>query len=145
MQYHATGYILEAPELGTPRYNGQNVGSQWCLLKRGSTVSPWLVVINFITIIHIAVGCITKQVSINLHPGYRQTDIHKTQTKTSSLCLHNYMPLRGWGVYNQNCDCFESNSFPSSLFKGNFIIHCHCVYLELLNRQIVFASKELKY
>ena len=27
-----TGNIPEAPELGTPRYNGQNVGSQWCPL-----------------------------------------------------------------------------------------------------------------
>ena len=25
-------------ELGTPRYNGQNVGPQWCPLQRGSTV-----------------------------------------------------------------------------------------------------------
>ena len=27
-----TGIILEAPELETPRYKGQNVGSQWCPL-----------------------------------------------------------------------------------------------------------------
>ena len=33
-----TGNIPEAPELGTRCYNGQNVGSQWCLLWRGSTV-----------------------------------------------------------------------------------------------------------
>jgi len=26
------GNILEAPELGTPRYEGQNVGLQWCPL-----------------------------------------------------------------------------------------------------------------
>ena len=32
------GNILEAPELGTPRYNGQNVGPQRCPLQRGSTV-----------------------------------------------------------------------------------------------------------
>ena len=24
--------LLEAPDLRTPHYNGQNVGSQWCLL-----------------------------------------------------------------------------------------------------------------
>jgi len=33
-----TGNILETPELGTPLYNDQNVGSQWWLLLRGSTV-----------------------------------------------------------------------------------------------------------
>ena len=33
-----TGNILEASELGTSPYNGQNVGSQWCPLQRGSTV-----------------------------------------------------------------------------------------------------------
>ena len=33
-----TGNIPETPELGTPRYNGENFGSQWCLLLRGSTV-----------------------------------------------------------------------------------------------------------
>ena len=33
-----TGNILEATELGIPRYNGQNLGSQWCPLLRGSTV-----------------------------------------------------------------------------------------------------------
>ena len=27
-----TGNKPEAPELGTPRYKGQNVGSQWCPL-----------------------------------------------------------------------------------------------------------------
>ena len=27
-----TGIIPEASELGTTRYNGQNVGSQWCPL-----------------------------------------------------------------------------------------------------------------
>ena len=29
-----TGNILEAPELGTPRYNGWNVGSQWSMSVR---------------------------------------------------------------------------------------------------------------
>ena len=33
-----TGNILEATELGIPRYNGQILGSQWCPLLRGSTV-----------------------------------------------------------------------------------------------------------
>ena len=33
-----TGDILDAPESGTPCYKGQNVGSQWCLPERGSTV-----------------------------------------------------------------------------------------------------------
>ena len=33
-----TRNILEAPELETPRYKGQNVDSQWCPLWRGSTV-----------------------------------------------------------------------------------------------------------
>ena len=33
-----TGNILDAPELGTPCYKEQNVGSQWCLPERGSTV-----------------------------------------------------------------------------------------------------------
>ena len=33
-----TGNIPETPELGTPLYNGQNFGSQWCPLLRGSTV-----------------------------------------------------------------------------------------------------------
>ena len=37
--YHATGNIPEAPELGTPGYiRDKFVGSQWCSLKRGSTV-----------------------------------------------------------------------------------------------------------
>ena len=35
-----TGNIPEAPELGTPRFYGQNFGSQWCPLLRGSTVYP---------------------------------------------------------------------------------------------------------
>ena len=33
-----TGNISETPELGTPLYNGQNVGSQWWPLLRGFTV-----------------------------------------------------------------------------------------------------------
>ena len=32
------GNTLETPELGTHLYNGQNFGSQWCLLLRGSTL-----------------------------------------------------------------------------------------------------------
>ena len=32
MRTTPTGNIPEAPELGTPRYKGQNVGSQWCPL-----------------------------------------------------------------------------------------------------------------
>ena len=34
--------ILEAPELGAPRYNGQNVGFQWSPLWRGSTVCGYV-------------------------------------------------------------------------------------------------------
>ena len=34
----ATRNILKAPELGTPRYKGQNFDSQWCLFESGSTV-----------------------------------------------------------------------------------------------------------
>ena len=34
-----TENIPEAPELGTPRYKGQNFGSQWCPLLRGSTIN----------------------------------------------------------------------------------------------------------
>ena len=30
----STGNMLEAPELGTPRYNGWNVGSQWSMSVR---------------------------------------------------------------------------------------------------------------
>ena len=33
-----TGNIPKVPELETPRYKGQNVGSQWCPLQRGFTV-----------------------------------------------------------------------------------------------------------
>ena len=33
-----TGYIPEAPELGTPCYKETNAGSQQCPLQRGSTV-----------------------------------------------------------------------------------------------------------
>ena len=37
-----TGNIPEAPEFGIPHYKGQNVGSHWCLLWRGSTVYHWI-------------------------------------------------------------------------------------------------------
>ena len=33
-----TGNITEAPELGTPHYQGQSCWSQWCPLYRGSTL-----------------------------------------------------------------------------------------------------------
>ena len=33
-----TGNITEAPELGTPRYQGRSCWSQWCPLYRGSTL-----------------------------------------------------------------------------------------------------------
>ena len=36
-----TGNIPEAPELETPRWKGHIVGSQWCPLLRGSTIT-WL-------------------------------------------------------------------------------------------------------
>ena len=68
-----TGNILETPELGTPLYNRQNFGSQWCPLLKGSTVInsmlPGLVVWNetmhakyeklntFVVTMHLLANC----------------------------------------------------------------------------------------
>ena len=73
--YHAYWNIPEAPELGTPRYNGQNVGPQRCPLYRSFTV-----VSKFCKYNHLKPRC-------TVEPRLTNTPKKRPSTILQILCL----------------------------------------------------------